>query len=287
MLDVHALLAFVTAGLAVLHVGAALKHHLLDRDATLAHMLPGLRAHGETGPAPKNPGRLAILGLGLGLAGAALAASLYFVADRMSAPASAPPSTFEVTETAPPTEPGATETAPLAPTPSSAPATWRVDAGASSIRFGYTYEDESGATPFNGRFTRWRADIRFDPNDLEQSSAVVRIETASASTGVAMHDGALPGGEWFDSANSPTATFRTTRIRARGDGYEARGDLTIRGRTRSVDLPFTLTISGDRATMDGRTTIDRRDFDVGEGSGDELISREIELTIHVEAARAP
>jgi hypothetical protein len=38
--------------------------------------------------------------------------------------------------------------------------------------------------------------------------------------------------------------------------------------------------------MDGRTRIDRRDFDVGtDGAGDELISREIGITIHVEALR--
>jgi cytochrome b561 len=287
-LDAHALLAFIMAGLAVLHVAAALKHQFLDRDATLAHMLPGLRTRGE-GPAPKSAGRLAVLGVGLGATGVALAAAAFFIASNVGSGERAPASTFEVVENAgeAPAAPSPTETMPTEPAPPGAPAAWRVDQDASSIGFSYTYEDESGSTAFNGRFNRWGADIRFDQANLEQSSANVQIETGSAATGVAMHDNALPGAEWFDAGTHPRASFRTTRISAGGDGqYEARGELTIRGRTREVELPFTLRIEGDRAVMDGRTRIDRRDFDVGtDGAGDELISREIGITIHVEALR--
>jgi cytochrome b561 len=37
----HALSAFALAGLALLHIGAALKHQLFDRDNLVARMLPG------------------------------------------------------------------------------------------------------------------------------------------------------------------------------------------------------------------------------------------------------
>lgn len=37
---VHTSLNFTLAGLVVMHIGAALKHHLLDRDEVLARMLP-------------------------------------------------------------------------------------------------------------------------------------------------------------------------------------------------------------------------------------------------------
>jgi cytochrome b561/polyisoprenoid-binding protein YceI len=289
-LTAHAYLGFTALGLAALHVAAALKHHFIDRDETLAHMVPGIHAPGETAPPPKNPVRLAVLGGGLSVVAVAAAAALFAAASYISAPSSpAPaPSTFEVTETAPTPVPGETQlTAPDPAAPQSVSA-WTVNSGDSSIGFAYTYEDDSGATNFNGRFSRWRADIRFDPANLEQSSANVQIDLGSAATGVAIHDSALPTADWFNAAAQPTATFRTTRIRARGEGrYEARGDLTIRGRTRSVDLPFTLTINGDRASMSGSTTIDRRDFGIGEGGdGDDLISREIALTIRVEATRS-
>ncbi|MGL6042961.1 MAG: cytochrome b [Sandaracinobacteroides sp.] len=41
--EFHEILAFGAAGLVVLHVGAALKHHFLDRDDVLARMLPLVR----------------------------------------------------------------------------------------------------------------------------------------------------------------------------------------------------------------------------------------------------
>ncbi|GAB4176456.1 MAG: cytochrome b [Thalassobaculales bacterium] len=40
---IHRWLGYLMALLLALHAGAALKHHLMDRDATLARMVPGLR----------------------------------------------------------------------------------------------------------------------------------------------------------------------------------------------------------------------------------------------------
>lgn len=278
--SVHAYLAFAMIGLAVAHVAAALKHHFFDRDAVLAHMVPGIRAPGEDEPAPKQPGRLAVLGFGGALIATAIVALGFALAPALLAPPSAP-STIEIVEPQAPIAPEVITTAEPG-----APSAWRVDTRSSNVAFGYTYEDESGATDFNGRFTSWRADIRFDPDNLDASSVVVTIQTASASTGVTAHDGALPGAEWFDAAAHPTATFRTTRIRAsEGGGYEARGDLTIKGETRRVDLPFRLTINGDRAAMTGTLTLDRRDFGVGAGAADDLISREIRINVRVDADR--
>ncbi len=44
LLALHRWLGFALAGLLVLHVGAALHHHLVRRDETLRRMLPGYRA---------------------------------------------------------------------------------------------------------------------------------------------------------------------------------------------------------------------------------------------------
>ena len=71
-----------------------------------------------------------------------------------------------------------------------------------------------------------------------------------------------------------------------GTTPEARGELTLRGRTRNVTLPFTLVITGNRAVMNGRTTIDRTDFGIGaDTDADDMISRDVEVVVHVEAVR--
>jgi cytochrome b561 len=296
----HWVLAYVAIALAVLHVAAALKHHFFDRDETLAHMVPLVTAPNETAPAPKNLTRDVVLGGGFALIAIGLVSALIAIGDFVSAPPE--PSRVEITESSSngaPVTPEAASSTPAAlapgeaaaPTPAAPgqPSAWTVDQGSSSIGFGYVYEDESGQTHFNGRFTRWRADIRFDAANLDASSVVVSIETASAQTGVPAHDSALPTAAWFNSSGYPTAEFRSTRIRERGAGrYEARGNLTIRGETRQVDLPFTLTIAGNRASVSGSATIDRRQFEIGSAdAGDDLISRDIDISVRVEATRAP
>ncbi|MBN8608154.1 MAG: YceI family protein [Caulobacterales bacterium] len=280
-MSAHSLMAWGALVLAALHAAAALKHHVFDKDEVLADMVPGVKPPFQTEPPAKDPIRLAVLGVGLSITAVALIAALFAWADMADGSQAAPQqqSTIAITEPTP--------TAPDA----SAPVAngWRVDAARSSIGFGFTYTDDiNGEARFNGRFTRWRADIVFNPDDLANSAANVTIETASATDGVAMHDRALPGPEWFDAAAHPTASFRTRSItHLGGANYRAEGELTIRGRSREVELPFTLTIEGDRANMTGQTSIDRRDFDIGKDTdADDSISRDIEISIRVEATRA-
>jgi cytochrome b561 len=54
-MEVHELLAYFTLALAALHIAAALKHHLFDRDDTLAHMLPFLRRKAAAKPNSMEP----------------------------------------------------------------------------------------------------------------------------------------------------------------------------------------------------------------------------------------
>lgn len=49
-IGVHERLAYLTLALAALHIGAALKHHVFDRDETLVHMLPFLRRKAPSAP---------------------------------------------------------------------------------------------------------------------------------------------------------------------------------------------------------------------------------------------
>ncbi len=289
----HYLFAYAAIALAALHIGAALKHQVFDRDEVLARMVPGLKAPNEAAPPPRDPMRLAVLGAGLALAALAAASLLYAGLTLGSgAPAAAPAqATPQIESSAPastaPAEnlaPGSQNPTQAPPAAAGAPSAWQVDRAQSAIRFSGV---QAGAA-FQGAFSRWRAEINFDPDNLAASAANVTIETASAADGVPVHDNALPETEWFDVAHHPTATFRTTQIRARGDGaYEARGALTIKGRPIAISLPFTLSIAGDEATMEGRVRLSRREADLGmESDPDaEWVSADIEIDIHVVATR--
>lgn len=142
------------------------------------------------------------------------------------------------------------------------PPAWQVNEAASQLNFAASMSGQ--AIP--GRFRRWNAQIRFDPANLPASQVMAVIETGSAATGDRTRDEALPTADWFNAAAFPRATFRSRRIAAAGPGrYTAYGDLTIRGVSRPVALPFTLAITRDVARMQGSLMINRALFGVGQG----------------------
>jgi cytochrome b561 len=287
---IHSKLAWGVIGLAALHAAAALKHQLVDQDGVLARMVPGLPTRDEAPPA--TPGRAFVLACGFAAIAFAAAGAVWLFENPPTGAGAAPASVVHshgddhehAAGEAADTDEHVPAVTPHAANEQSVP-TWQVVSGASSIVF----TGIQAGVPFEGRFGAWRADIRFDPNNLDQSSAVVIIDTGSASDGVPLHDQSLPGTEWFDVANHPTATFRTTSIHAHGAGaYEAHARLTIKGRPIDLTLPFTVQVDGDRAVMNGTATISRLDADLGMASDPnaEFVSLDIGVRVHVEATRA-
>lgn len=175
--------------------------------------------------------------------------------------------------------------APAAARPATAAApAWTVNKAASSIRFKSAFS----GTAFEGAFTRWDAQINFDPKNLGASKATITIDLASAATGDRDRDESLPTADWFNTARFPRATFTTTAIRDLGGGrYQAVGALNLKGVSKPVTLPFTLAITGDQARMNGQVVIRRNDFGVGQGqfAGADTVPFEVTVTVAVNAKR--
>lgn len=173
-----------------------------------------------------------------------------------------------------------------APAVAAAPApAWTVDKAASRIGFSSSF----GGTAFTGGFRTWDAQIRFDPNNLAGSSAVVSIDTASVATGDADRDKTLPDVPWFASSQYAKAVFRAQTFKALGGGrYQAIGTLTLRGVTKPLTLPFTLNIAGANARMTATLGLNRLAFGVGQGewAKTEVIPATVNLTISLVAHRA-
>lgn len=289
--EAHELLVWSAVLLLGVHVAAALKHHFLNRDEVLAHMVPLIKAPNEVSPPLRDRRRTAVLlaGIaGIAIAMTSIAVALVQVPLRQPTSAATPAAEPAAEETPVPATAAVSETAPpdvVEAPPAGAPVIWIVDPARSEIAF----SGEHAGVAFRGRFTRWSADIHFDPANLAQSRVEASIETASATDGVPLHDETLPQREWFDVSRHPQARFRSTALRARtGNGYELDGTLNIKARDLKL-APLTLSASGDRLTISGKLKIDRGDADLGMESDPaaEYVSRDITVDVRVEAARAP
>ena len=169
--------------------------------------------------------------------------------------------------------------------------TWRVDPGHAEIGF-------SGRhlvfTKVRGRFTGVDATVVI-ADDPTQSTVEATIDMASVTSGDHARDDHLRSSDLFDTQTYPTATFRSTAITLDGPRGTLTGYLMIRGVTRSVTLAIEYLGSGrdpwdnDRIVFDAFGRLNREDWGITWNmvleSGGLLVSKEIDLELHVELTR--
>lgn len=164
-----------------------------------------------------------------------------------------------------------------------------IDPTHTQVQFTYNHMGFSNIT---GRFDQVQGDFQFDVADPTRSSVSITIPVTSISTGVGKLDEHLLKADFFDAAQFPTATFKSTGVTAAGEGKLAvAGDLTIHGVTRPVVLDVTINGTGEHpmrklpaAGFDARTTIKRSDF--GVGAYVPAVGDEVTISITVEATQA-
>jgi len=129
-----------------------------------------------------------------------------------------------------------------------------------------TFAIKEMGVPVEGKFTKWTADIAFDPKKPEAGKVAFTIATGSASFGSPETDAEVPKATWFNVAKFPSATFASTAIKAKGAGkYDVSGKLSVKGTTKDIVVPIALTQAGAATTATGTFTIKRNDFKIGEG----------------------
>ena len=110
--------------------------------------------------------------------------------------------------------------------------------------------------------------IIFNPDDLPSSRFEVTVKSASISTGNSARDNHLRKEDYLDVSRYPTIQFMSSQVLQdqRTGTYMVKGDLTIKGRRKSVTIPFTWERKAEGLTFTGSLTINRLDFDVGGSS---------------------
>jgi polyisoprenoid-binding protein YceI len=169
--------------------------------------------------------------------------------------------------------------------------TWQLDDIHSQIGFSVKHMMVSTV---RGRFKSYRGALAIDPADFARSTFEGEIDVASVDTGNAQRDDHLRTGDFFDAANHPTIRFKSTGIEPSGGGeYVVRGDLTMRGVTRPVELQ--VEFHGTSKNHHGKTVagitargaIHRKDFGVNYNAlleaGGVAISEVVKVEIDAEA----
>jgi cytochrome b561/polyisoprenoid-binding protein YceI len=238
----------------ILHIAGAIKHAAIDRDGTLARMLPGRTTLDTPKVQPKRsvlPPALAALvwAAAIGLGG------LLGVYHKGTALAAEAPALQQVDSD------------------------WAVTDGTLGISIRQMGSDVTG------RFAQWTADITFDETVGAGVAGAVVVEIAIPSLTLGSVTQQAMGPDYFASAEFPTARFSADLV-ATETGYVADGTLTLRGTEQPVALPFDLVLDGTLARMQGSTVLDRRSFGIGDSMTDAgQLGFEVRVTVDLTAQR--
>lgn len=167
---------------------------------------------------------------------------------------------------------------------------WVIDPVHSAVTFSVRHLMVSKV---RGEFTEFSGQIIVDNDGSAAVSADIAV--GSVTTKNKQRDEHLHSTDFFDAANFPTATFRSTGLRAEGSDLVVDGDFTLRG----VSKPISLTLEfngvnpgmgqGEVAGFEATTVINRKEFGVNFDAplenGGAVVGDKVTITLEIEAIK--
>ena len=176
-------------------------------------------------------------------------------------------------------------TASMAVSAIAAPVEYNLDSSHSFPRFSYSH---MGLSTQLSRFNHTTGTVVFD-KAAKTGSVDVVIDINSVDTGFDVFNGHIKGEDFFNAAQFPSATFKSTKVTFEGDQpVSVDGDLTIKGITKPVTLKLTHFVSTvhpmakkEAIGADATVVIKRSDYNMAKYVP--YVSDEVTITISLEA----
>jgi polyisoprenoid-binding protein YceI len=131
-------------------------------------------------------------------------------------------------------------------------------------------KDDYSVKFYAGTFGGLKATILFDEANPEKSTITASIDAGSVNTGNGVMNAHAKEKEALYTAKFPVITFVSTAIKKTSSGYEATGNLTLKGITKEIKLPFNFNSKKTsdkfpfvmKENFNGAFTIVTKDFNV-------------------------
>ena len=167
---------------------------------------------------------------------------------------------------------------------------YKIDSAHSTLGFSVQHLMVSRTT---GTFDQYEGTITFDPHDLAVSKIDVTIQVTSINTRVPKRDDHLRSADFFDVATQPTITFKSKEITGEAGQYTVKGELTIKGVTKAVEVPLTINgpaqnpYGGKVIGVSSQFKLNRQDYGISWNkaldTGGFVVGDEVSVDINVEA----
>jgi polyisoprenoid-binding protein YceI len=174
--------------------------------------------------------------------------------------------------------------------------TYKIDPRHSAAQFAVTHLMISTV---RGEFHGVNGTVVVDDKDISKSSVDVTIDATTVDTREPDRDKDLRSPNFFDVAQYPIITFKSTRVEKNGaDKLKITGDLTMHGVTKQVVLDATVPKAPikdpwglQRTAVSATTKINRQDFGVkwnkAVDGGGVVVSDDVNINLDVEMIIPP
>ncbi len=148
---------------------------------------------------------------------------------------------------------------------------WKLKEGAYSIKF--------SGLKVDGYLKGLKTTIIFDESQLENSKLTATLDANTINTGNWLKTKHAKSVEGLNVDSFPIIKFESKKITSTTDGYNAVGQLTIKGTTKTIHLPFTFLSKGSESIFKGKMKITPRDFNIIRHGTPEIIEVEISVPV--------
>ena len=169
--------------------------------------------------------------------------------------------------------------------------TYTVDPAHSSVGFSIRH---MGVSNVKGHFDQFAGSLVLDKSSIQEATATVQVK--SINTGIEKRDNHLRTADFFEADKYPEITFKSKRVEKSGEQTVLIGDFTMRGVTKELRLP--VTVSGPikdpqgkmRIGLEARATVNRKDygmkFNAVMETGSLMVGDEVTIDINAEAVKS-
>ena len=167
--------------------------------------------------------------------------------------------------------------------------TYRIDGVHSSAVFRIRH---NGIAPFYGRFNDLSGEFVL-AEDFEDSEVRVEVAVDSVDTANSRRDGHLKSPDFFNAVQYPTIVFVSKEITKKdAETFTLTGELELHGKKQDVTAEVRFLGTGGsadeglRAGFGCELTIDRTDFDVGTGFGEDALSHDVTVLLGIQGVKS-
>ncbi len=131
----------------------------------------------------------------------------------------------------------------------------------------------------SGTISGLKGAIDFDEGNPVASRFDVTVDLSTLDMGFGLKTKHAKQENFFHADKYPVIRFRSTDITRQGAQYLTRGELTIKGTTRPVSIPFTFTRNGSEGQFTGTFEVNRKDFNLERKGVGEVVKVELNIPV--------